>query len=115
MINRRHLRAARALLDWSMADLAQASGLSFSTIRRLEESSEGGTVRSRRAAVAALRAAGIDFSRAAGDAVAIAKVGRGGIARALLGRPEEARGTGAPVSQHGDIAPVSAPARGRPP
>jgi hypothetical protein len=75
MINRRHLRAARALLDWSMADLAQASGLSFSTIRRLEESSEGGTVRSRRAAVAALRAAGIDFSRAAGDAVAIAKVG----------------------------------------
>ncbi|KAB1077308.1 PAS domain-containing protein [Methylobacterium soli] len=74
-IDRRHLRAARALLDWSMADLAQASGLSFSTVRRLEESAEGGTVRSRRAAVAALRAAGIDFTRAAGDAVAIAKVG----------------------------------------
>ncbi|WP_336487373.1 PAS domain-containing protein [Methylobacterium nigriterrae] len=73
-IDRRQLRAARALLEWSMADLAQASGLSFSSVRRLEESPDGGTPRSRQAAIAALRAAGIDFSRSPGRAVAVARV-----------------------------------------
>lgn len=32
------LRAARALLDWSIADLARVSGISASTIKRLESS-----------------------------------------------------------------------------
>jgi PAS domain S-box-containing protein len=31
-----HLRAARALLDWSAQDLASASDVSFSTVRRME-------------------------------------------------------------------------------
>lgn len=57
-----HLRAARALLDWSMADLAKASGLSLSTVRRLDEGIEGPASRSRRAAIAALQEAGIVFS-----------------------------------------------------
>ncbi|WP_236960904.1 PAS domain-containing protein [Methylobacterium durans] len=69
-----HLRVARGLLDWSMTDLANASNLSFSTIRRLEESTEGLGNRSRRAAITALRAAGIRFPRVDGGAVAIAKV-----------------------------------------
>ncbi|GJE03745.1 PAS domain-containing protein [Methylobacterium isbiliense] len=55
----RHLHAARALLGWSMTDLARASGLSASTIRRLETDGEG--ARSRHAAVAALRANGVVF------------------------------------------------------
>ncbi|WP_296075059.1 PAS domain-containing protein [uncultured Agrobacterium sp.] len=33
-----HIRAARALLDWTGPDLAQKSGISFSTIKRLEKS-----------------------------------------------------------------------------
>jgi PAS domain S-box-containing protein len=57
-----HLRAARALLGWSMADLAKASGLSLSTVRRLDEGIEGPTSRSRRVAIAALEEAGIVFS-----------------------------------------------------
>lgn len=69
-----HLRAARGLLDWSMADLAEASGLSLSTIRRLEEGSEGPAARSRHAAVEALRRAGIGFLLVEGDAIAVAKV-----------------------------------------
>ena len=56
-----HLRAARALLDWSMMDLAQASGLSHSTVRRLEEGSEHRGSRSRLQAVASLRRSGIRF------------------------------------------------------
>jgi hypothetical protein len=69
-----HLRAARGLLGWSMADLAAASGLSLSTIRRLEEGSEGPAARSRHAAIEALRRAGIGFLLVEGDAVAVAKV-----------------------------------------
>jgi hypothetical protein len=66
-----HMRAARALLDWSMTDLATVSGLSFSTIRRLEDGAEGAE-RSRHAAVAALRAAGIRFSLVDGATIAVA-------------------------------------------
>ncbi len=69
-----HLRAARGLLDWSMADLAGASGLSLSTIRRLEEGSEGPAARSRHAAIEALRRAGIGFVLLEGDTIAVAKV-----------------------------------------
>ena len=68
-----HLRAARALLDWSMVDLARASGLSMSTIRRLEENTEGVKGRSRDAAVAALRAAGIKFALLDAGNIAVAK------------------------------------------
>jgi len=32
-----HVRAARALLDWSMLVLAESSGVSLSTVKRLEE------------------------------------------------------------------------------
>ncbi|WP_269153903.1 PAS domain-containing protein [Methylobacterium currus] len=69
-----HLRAARGLLGWSMTDLAEASSLSLSTIRRLEEGNEGPAARSRHAAVEALRRAGIGFVLVAGDAIAVAKV-----------------------------------------
>ncbi|MEA1832237.1 PAS domain-containing protein [Methylobacterium durans] len=61
-----HMRAARSLLDWSMHDLAAASGLSFSTIRRLEEDAEATASRSRHAAIAALRTAGIRFEMLGG-------------------------------------------------
>lgn len=56
-----HLRAARALLDWSMLTLADASDLSLSTVRRLEESLDGSPSRSQRKAIAALQRAGIQF------------------------------------------------------
>lgn len=57
-----HLRAARALLDWSMMDLARASGLSFSVIRRLEGSGETAPCPERHRVVESLRQAGIRFS-----------------------------------------------------
>ncbi|KMO37688.1 hypothetical protein VP06_07690 [Methylobacterium aquaticum] len=69
-----HLRAARGLLDWSMTDLAEASGLSLSTIRRLEEGGEGQAARSRHLAIEALRRAGIGFVLVEGDTIAVAKV-----------------------------------------
>ncbi|GJD48575.1 hypothetical protein OPKNFCMD_1297 [Methylobacterium crusticola] len=69
-----HLRAARALLDWSMADLARASAVSLSTVRRLEEDTEGpGSARSRRALLAALRAAGIVFTLTEGATLVVGK------------------------------------------
>lgn len=68
----RHLRAARALLDWSMANLAEASGLSLSTVRRLEEDGAHRADRSRHRAVAALRVAGIRFRVLADGTVAVA-------------------------------------------
>lgn len=36
MIDVRQIRAARALLDWSQADLAQAVGMAASTIKAIE-------------------------------------------------------------------------------
>jgi DNA-binding XRE family transcriptional regulator len=58
-----HIRAARGLLDWSMHDLAQASGLSLSTIRRLENGvTAPETSRSHGIAVATLRRAGVGFA-----------------------------------------------------
>ena len=74
MVEGRHLRAARNLLGWTMMDLAQASGLSFSTVRRLEEDGESTAARSRHRAVAALRAAGILFSLIDGDLLAVARI-----------------------------------------
>lgn len=57
-----HLRAARAMLDISAKELASRSGLSFSTMRRIEE--DANTVRpdSVTAVVACLEAQGIRFS-----------------------------------------------------
>ncbi|WP_298963293.1 PAS domain-containing protein [uncultured Methylobacterium sp.] len=72
-IEGRHLRAARGLLDWSRDDLARRSGLSLSTIRRLEEDGEGAASRSRHAAVAALRQAGIGFLLVDGNTIAVVK------------------------------------------
>ncbi|WP_132249441.1 helix-turn-helix domain-containing protein [Methylobacterium segetis] len=69
-----HLRAARALLDWSMTDLAKASGLSFSSIRRLEENADTSSARTRHVAIAALRRAGIRFALTQGNTIAVARL-----------------------------------------
>ncbi len=66
-----HLRAGRALLDWSMSDLAKASGLSLSTVRRLEQDAEGVLTRNRRSAAEALQEAGIGFLPLSNGAVAV--------------------------------------------
>ncbi len=57
-----HIRGARGLLDWSLAQLAAASGVSVSTLKRMEDGSEGSTRASKAGAVRrALQHAGIDF------------------------------------------------------
>ncbi len=59
----RQIKAARALLDWSQADLAAASGVSEPTIKRLESSSGelGGRSETIEKIVAALENAGVSF------------------------------------------------------
>lgn len=66
-----HLRAARALLGWSMQDLAKAGGLSFATVRRLEEAEGGRRAHSHQMAVAALQRAGIGFQIVEGNRIAV--------------------------------------------
>ncbi|MEE7476336.1 PAS domain-containing protein [Methylobacterium hispanicum] len=68
-----HLRAARALLDWSMTVLAEASGVSLSTVRRLEEDGGLHGERSRRRVVAALRRAGIRFTLLEDGVIAVSR------------------------------------------
>ncbi len=70
-IGGRHLCAARGLLGWSMQDLAAFSGLSLSSVRRLEDDGEALTSRTRCTAIAALRKAGIVFMLTDGNAVAV--------------------------------------------
>jgi transcriptional regulator with XRE-family HTH domain len=55
------LRAARALLAWTMEDLAARSGVSSRTIRRAEETDQAVAVRTLRRLAAAYEAAGIEF------------------------------------------------------
>ena len=62
------IRAARALLRWEQRDLAQASGVSLPTIKRLEVTP--GILAAHSSTVAALRrafeAAGIEFTKGGG-------------------------------------------------
>ena len=64
MIEAGQIRAARALLEWSQADLVEKSGLSLTTIRRMENA-EVGPGRSSAENVASvqrlLEAAGVQF------------------------------------------------------
>lgn len=59
----RQIKAARALLGWSQDELAECSGISIPTIKRLEaaEGEFGGRAETREAVVAALQKAGIEF------------------------------------------------------
>lgn len=65
----RQVKAARAMLDWSQERLAQASGVSLPTIKRLEaEGGElGGRASTGEAIVAALEAAGAIFVQENGE------------------------------------------------
>lgn len=69
-----HLRAGRALLDWSMQQLAEAAGLSFSTVRRLEDEDVSASRRALQAAMRALRTHGIVFSFMDDGTIALGKV-----------------------------------------
>lgn len=59
----RQIKAARALLGWSQDDLAQHSGISAPTVKRLEaaDGDIGGRPETGEALVAALEKAGVEF------------------------------------------------------
>ena len=63
-ISIRQIKAARSLLDWSQERLAEVSGVSLPTIRRLEavNGALGGRADTGEKIVAALEAAGVEFS-----------------------------------------------------
>ena len=58
------VKAARALLGWSQGDLADASGVSHPSIKRLEADTGdlGGYAETQAKIVAALEAAGVEFT-----------------------------------------------------
>ena len=68
MITTRHIKAARALLAWSQETLAERSGVSIPTIKRLEaeDGALGGRAETSEKIRTALQAAGIEFTN--GDA-----------------------------------------------
>jgi PAS domain-containing protein len=73
LVRGEHLRAGRALLDWSMQQFSEASGLSISTVRRLEDCDSTTSDRARHTAVAALRRHGIVFSLMDDGVLAVGK------------------------------------------
>lgn len=78
MISSGQIRAARALLRWSAADLSAASGVGTATLQRMEvmEGVPKGQVRTLMAIKQALEVAGIEFIGAPDDrpGVRLAKV-----------------------------------------
>lgn len=63
MITSAQIRAARALLDWSRADLSTRSGIGASALMRLEsaEGIPGGNIKTLEAVQKAFEDAGIEF------------------------------------------------------
>ncbi|MCQ0986501.1 helix-turn-helix domain-containing protein [Jiella sp. LLJ827] len=63
MVSIRQVKAARALLGWSQNDLADRSGVSRPTVKRLEASDGelGGRATTSDAIRSALEAAGVEF------------------------------------------------------
>jgi transcriptional regulator with XRE-family HTH domain len=63
-ISIRQIKAARSLLDWSQERLAEASGVSLPTVRRLEaaDGELGGREDTAGKIIAALGGAGIEFT-----------------------------------------------------
>ncbi|MBR1232813.1 helix-turn-helix transcriptional regulator [Bradyrhizobium sp. AUGA SZCCT0182] len=63
MVTTRQIKAARALLAWSQADLANRSGISEPTVARLEsaDGEVGGREDTAQRMRAAIEAAGVDF------------------------------------------------------
>ena len=64
MISSKQIRAAKAMLKWSGENLAKKSGVSLSTIRRIESSEgvpEGQNMKTVVAIKTALEKAGIEF------------------------------------------------------
>lgn len=64
MISIEQIRGARGLLGWSQTQLAEASGKSLPTIKRLEREADAGTAVSddvRAAVQKALEKAGVEF------------------------------------------------------
>jgi hypothetical protein len=110
-VDSHHLRAARALLGWAMSDLARTSGLSLSTIRRLEQNSRAVSARNHRSAVNALRAGGIRFLTLDDGTIALAEVGHLS-AQARLAEGDQAGevGRGTPGSGIGAALHEVAPA-----
>lgn len=61
------VRMARAALDWSLADLAKASGVHRNTISNFETGKYGGSDEALRAMRSALEAAGVIFVEENGE------------------------------------------------
>ena len=70
LITSEQIRAARAFLRWSASDLADSSGVSTATIKRLEvmRGTPAGQIRTLTAIKQALEAAGIEFVGSPEDA-----------------------------------------------
>jgi transcriptional regulator with XRE-family HTH domain len=74
-VQSRQIVAARGLLRWSQPDLASAAGISVSTIKRLE-ADKPVTAANRRATLAALEAAGVEFTNGDEPGVKLRKKGK---------------------------------------
>jgi transcriptional regulator with XRE-family HTH domain len=61
MIDNRQIRAARALLEWSQADLARAAGMAVSSIKAIESCASTPRRETLEAIAATFEAAGVDF------------------------------------------------------
>jgi len=64
-------RAARALLDWTLAKLAEAAGLAMSTVVKFERSGPGVPAEAVQAMQLAFEAAGVEFIAENGSGVGV--------------------------------------------
>ena len=86
MITTRHIKAARALLAWSQETLAERSGVSIPTIKRLEaeDGALGGRAETSEKIRTALQAAGIEFTNGDAPGVRLKRGVRGPTAESMM-------------------------------
>jgi PAS domain S-box-containing protein len=74
-INEVHIRAARAMLEWTAAELAERTGVSFSTIRRMEVDAQSVKAENVQRVRETFEGNGIIFLSGPADAVFVSLVG----------------------------------------
>ena len=80
MITSAQIRAARGMLDWSRKDLAEASGLSFASMMRLESFTgvPSSNFKTLEAIKTTFESAGIEFIGSPGDGPGVRLFAKGG-------------------------------------
>lgn len=105
------MRAARGLLNWSVRELSDRSGVHRNTITNFETEKSGGDPETLHKLMSALEAAGVEFTNGGRPGVCLPKSAKAGDEPAV--EPEPAVAKNAPLIQVDGVSRVRDPLKRR--